>query len=261
MHRHKNGIRLSRLIIVILCVFSGCALDTDKSDLQVFAAASLTSVMPQVLKAFEKKYPTTEVEFNFAASSILAKQIEHGAEADIFISADPDWVDFLIEQGRLHGDSRTDILSNELVLIGPKQNSQPIRQVQDLRNSSVGKIALADWSHVPAGMYAKQALVAAGIWDEIKSKCLPALDVRAALSYVERGDAECGIVYRTDAMISKRVEIANTLPETIQPDIVYSMAIVNAMTPPAVNAFYNFLRSAEAGAVFKENGFIVLEHE
>ena len=128
-------------------------------------------------------------------------------------------------------------------------------------SSDILRIALADWSHVPAGIYAKTALEKAGIWERIKAKCIPALDVHAALAYVERGDADCGIVYRTDAAITKNVLTAISLPKEIQPNIQYSAAITQNSDHPLSAAFLAFLQSEEAKRIFRESGFIIPESE
>lgn len=232
-----------------------------KKTVRVFAAASLTTVMPEIGQAFQKKHPDALLEFNFAASSMLAKQIEHGAAADIFISANRDWVESLVKKGRLQEKSRRDLIGNNLVLIVSTENEFTIVGLADLLQPKVRRIALADWAHVPAGIYSKQALQKAAMWSAISSKCIPALDVRAALAYVERGDVDCGLVYKTDAVMSKRVKIASELPDEIEPDIVYSMALTTNAQQPYVQSFFEFVQSPTASTIFRENGFRVFEYE
>lgn len=229
--------------------------------MRVFAATSLTSVMPAIADAFQEEFEATEVEYNFAASSILAKQIEQGADADIYLSANLQWMEFLTEKKKIQKDSQVIILNNELVLVTSKNSRRNLIGLEDLLSSDVVRIALADWSHVPAGIYAKTALEKAGIWERIKSKCIPALDVRAALAYVERGDVDCGLVYRTDAAISKNVLISGGLPKEIQPKIQYSAAATHNSTHPLSAVFLAFLKSETAKRIFKESGFIIPESE
>ena len=236
---------------------SGNSIGESDRPLRVFAAASLTSVMPEIADAFQKESEKTKVEFNFAASSILAKQIERGADADIYLSANLQWLQFLMEKNKLQKDSQVNFLGNELVWVTSKNSQRNLTGLEDLLSSDVVRIALADWSHVPAGIYAKTALEKAGIWEKMKSKCIPALDVRAALVYVERGDVDYGLVYRTDAAISKNVLISGSLPKEVQPNIQYSAAATQNSTHSLNDAFLSFLKSQTAKRIFKESGFII----
>jgi molybdate transport system substrate-binding protein len=241
-------------------VFSFCGTpEKNSKPLRIYAATSLTSVMPKLTQAFQMENPDTQIEFNFAASSILAKQIEYGAEADVFISANSQWMDFLENKNLVQPNTRTDFLSNKLVLIAPLEVKNTITNLQDLTAPFVERIALADWAHVPAGMYSRVALENYGIWANIESKCIPALDVRAALTYVERGEVDCGIVYLTDAAISKKVKIVTELPAEIQPNILYSAAITKNSTHPLNTSFLSFLHSSEAKQVFKQHQFEIVE--
>ena len=229
--------------------------------LRVFAAASLTSVMPAVAETFQKEFEEAEVEFNFAASSILAKQINLGADADIYLSANLPWMQFLAKTNKIKRNSELIFLDNELVLVVSKRIQRNLTGLEDLLSPDISRIALADWSHVPAGIYAKIALEQANVWRKLKAKCIPALDVRAALAYVERGDADCGLVYRTDAAISRNVFISASLPKKIQPGIHYSAAITKNSTHPLSPAFLSFLQSESAQEIFEKNGFIIPESE
>ena len=250
------GLFFSRLI--------SCSSENSRESdrpLRIFAAASLASVMPAVADAFQKESEKTKVEFNFAASSILAKQIEQGADADIYLSANLQWLQFLMEKNKLKKDSQVNFLGNELVLVTSKNSQRHLTGLEDLLSSDILRIALADWSHVPAGIYAKTALEKAGLWEKIKSKCIPALDVRAALAYVERGDVDYALVYRTDAAISKKILISGSLPKEIQPNIQYSAATTHISTHPLSAVFLAFLQSGAATRIFRESGFIIPESE
>ncbi|MFQ5825111.1 MAG: molybdate ABC transporter substrate-binding protein [bacterium] len=233
--------------------------ENNLKPLRIYAAASLTSVMPKLTQVFQENYPHAEIEFNFAASSILAKQIEYGAEADIFISANTQWMDFLENKNQIKSNTRIDFLSNKLVLIVSVKNKSTITSLQDLNQPFVHRIALADWAHVPAGLYAKVALENSGLWENIQTKCIPALDVRAALSYVERGEADCGIVYLTDAAISKNVKIITELPFDVQSNIRYSGATTKNSTHPLSKFYLSFLLSSEAKKILKQQGFVIME--
>lgn len=257
--------RISRRwgIICTLCLLcTGCFSDHSSSPtppLRIFAAASLSTVLPEVAEAFQALHPTVEFEFNFAASSMLAKQLEHGAAADLYLSANTQWIRYLQEQGFV--DRAQELLTNTLVLIQSANRQGSRLQLSDLTGKAVQKIALADWSHVPAGIYAKQALEKAGLWQSVASKCLPALDVRAALTYVASGDADCGLVYRTDAAISKRVRIASELPADLQPRIRYTMELPNTAQHRLSTVFFAFLTGDAAGQIFVRHGFGLIERE
>ena len=156
---------------------------------------------------------------------------------------------------------RRKFLSNKLVLIIPRKGENEIASLSGLTKKSIERIALADWEHVPAGMYAKTALEQFGIWEKISQKCIPALDVRAALSYVERGDTDCGIVYRTDARISSKVKVVQALPAEVQPNIQYEIVLPRQSNQELCQPFVDFLRSDEASAIFKRSGFALLDYE
>lgn len=249
-------------VYIFICLNSlsllACSNDDSADEtesLHIFAAASLSTVMPQLAHRFETQNPGTKIDFNLAASSILAKQIENGADADIYFSANPDWVDYLERRDQIKPASRFDLLGNKLVVIARKKNEKKSVHLNDLEKPVVQRIALADWAHVPAGIYAKQALEKFGVWEKIRLKCIPALDVRAALSYVERGEVDCGIVYRTDAAISKKVVITDELPDRIQPNIRYVAAIAAGSKHPQNTKFLSFLKSQDAKLIFENCGF------
>ncbi|MFQ5675531.1 MAG: molybdate ABC transporter substrate-binding protein [bacterium] len=248
-------------IALIAIALFGCSSENSSQEtarpLKVFAAASLTSVMPIIAESFQRKFPKATLEFNFAASSLLAKQIYQGADADIYLSANDNWIQFLAARNRIQPDTQAAFLSNELVLITSRTAADRLKNLHDLLSMDIQRIALADWSHVPAGIYAKAALQKAGIWEKIRGKCIPALDVRAALTYVERGDVECGIVYRSDALTANKVVWTNFIGKELQPDIHYYIAIVQKSTHPLNKAFHSFLFSPSARQIFNESGFVI----
>lgn len=221
----------------------------------IFAAASLTTAISSIRDEFERQHPETALRLNFAASSILAKQIADGAPADIFLSANSQWMDFLEEKGLLVEHSRRDLLSNRLVVIVAQNSGGRINDIRELATPAVKRLAIADWTHVPAGMYAKEVLVGCDLWQKIQSKCLPGLDARATVAYVEGKNADYGLVYLSDAKVSSGVEIAYLLPDSLQPDITYPMAVVNRRNFDSARLFLDFLESSMARQIFIENGF------
>jgi molybdate transport system substrate-binding protein len=224
-------------------------------DVVVFAAASLTDALSEIGAAFEARGEGHPV-FSFAGSNDLARQIRAGAPADVFISASVERMAELEGAGLVRAADRVDLLSNRLVVVEAKGAPERIRVPGDLRG--VKRLALGDPEAVPAGIYARQWLTARGLWDGVKEKVVPTLDVRAALAAVASGAADAGIVYRTDAAISPRVRVALEVPADEGPRIVYAAALVARARGPAPRAFFRFLRSPEARRAFEEQGFSVL---
>lgn len=222
----------------------------------VFAAASLTDSLKQVADIYKSRTGKT-VTLSFGASSILARQIEQGAQADIFFSADTDWMDYLAKGGHIATASRKDLLGNQLVLIAAP-DARPAPRIAPGFNLTGalddGRLALADPASVPAGKYGKAALVALGVWDSIAPKVVNAENVRVALEYVARGEAPYGIVYATDAKVAPQVKLAGTFPENTHAPIVYPVALT-ATAAPNARDFLAFLSSAQARAVFEKAGF------
>ena len=229
------------------------------APLTVFAAASLTNAL-QAAGAIYQKETGAKVVFSFAASSVLAKQIDASRGADLYISADEKWMDFLQQRGRIVNASRADLLGNELVLIAPKTSKVSVAigpHFALMKALGGGRLAVADTDTVPAGRYARAALTSLGVWDEASAHLAAAENVRVALAYVARGEAPLGIVYRTDAMVEPTVKIVGTFPAGSHPPIVYPAALVKGAQPGAA-AFLKFLSSAKARAVFEKAGFSVL---
>lgn len=247
-----------RKILLISCmVFLFSCQNKDDHALKIFAAASLATALPQAGFVFETKYPGAKLEFNFAASSILAKQIEQGANADLYIPANPQWMDFLQEKQLLQPGSRFNLLANKLVCIVPKGSRAPA-SLEELSGGDIQKIAVGDWTHVPVGIYTKMVFEKADLWAKIENKLIPAIDARAALTYVGRKQVDCGIVYRSDAIASQRVKIAFDLPDSLQPEIHYPAAALNSAQNPFLNDFVSFLKSENATRIFRNNGFSII---
>jgi molybdate transport system substrate-binding protein len=226
-----------------------------QKSITVFAAASLTDTLQAVADAYKAKNGS-RVVLSFGASSTLARQIEQGAPADIFFSADTDWMDYLQKQNMIDVSSRKTLLGNDLVLIGTPQAKQVEigPQFQLAKALGGGKLALADPASVPAGKYAKAALTSLGVWDSVVGQVVPAQDVRAALEYVARGEAPYGIVYATDARVAPNVKVVGTFPPNSHPSIVYPVALTKTAFGDARD-FLVFLTGPQARAIFAKAGF------
>ena len=231
------------------------------SDITVFAAASLKNALDDAVKRYEVK-TGRKVVTSYAATSALAKQIEAGAPADIFLSADLDWMDKLEKMNLIDVGSRHTLLGNTLVLIAPKDSavSLPMEKNFPLLEAlgPEGKLAMANVDSVPAGRYGKAALIYLGVWDDVASRVAQADNVRAALSFVARGEAPLGIVYGTDARAESEVRVVGTFPEESHPKILYPIALLARAKPYARNLL-QFLLSPEAAQAFEAQGFSMAE--
>lgn len=246
-----------RRLFPLLMLLSAPALAQDK--LVVFAAASLTEALTDVGAAYAKTGHAAPV-FSFAASSALARQIENGAPAALFLSADEEWMEYLAARELIDANSRVSFLGNRLVLVVPKGESLgvTIGPNFDLAGALKGrKLALADPTAVPAGRYARAALTFLGAWKNVEPLIVRADNVRAALTFVERKEAAAGIVYSTDAVLTEKVEVAGTFPANSHPPISYPVAIIHKNDSPEARAFRDFLLSEPAKAVYRKYGFAV----
>jgi molybdate transport system substrate-binding protein len=229
------------------------------ADVTVFAAASLSDALEKVGTLY-KQQSGKDVTFSFAASSVLARQIEASSGgADIFISADSDWMDYLDTRGLIAHDTRKDLLGNHLVLIAPKESTVKLTIAPhfDLLGAlKGGRLAVADPDSVPAGRYAKQALLSLGVWNALADHLVQAENVRVALAYVARGDAPLGIVYTTDAMSEPKVRIVGEFPDPTHNKIIYPGALTKDAHLGA-RGFLDFLSSPQARGIFEQAGFII----
>jgi molybdate transport system substrate-binding protein len=244
---------------VLLGATCSPAMAEDKT-LTVFAAASMKNALDDIDLAFAAK-TGVKVNASYAASSVLAKQIEQGAPADIFVSADTDWMDYAIGKKNINEPTRINLLGNSIVLIAPKDseiNNVTIGPGFDLSKlAGPGKIATGDVKAVPVGKYAKAALEKLGAWQAAEPKFAMAESVRAALTLVARGEAELGIVYSTDAKVEPGVKIVGTFPPDSHPPIIYPVA-ATATAKPEAAAYLDFLRSQAAKTVLEKYGFVYL---
>ena len=247
--------RSSLLCLIWLSLFGGRA---AADEILVAAAASLTDALKELSAAYQVK-SRHKVNFTLGASSALARQIEEGAPADIFFSADLAQMDNLDKNGRLQPGTRKHLLSNQLVVIVPADSKIAIASAKDLLKPEVKRLAVAEPSSVPVGVYARQYLGDAGLWDKIKPKIVPVLDVRATLAAVESGNVEAGFVYKTDAAISKNVKVVYEVPVDKGPKITYPVAIVKeSKKKTAAQDFLSFVLGRSGRATFKKYGFVVL---
>lgn len=230
------------------------------ADITVFAAASLTNALQKAADSYRSKSGKT-VALSFAASSVLAKQIEASGGADMFVSADEAWMNYLDGKGLIQRNTRKDLLGSHLVLIAPAGLNIKVAIAPHFDLAKIvgnGKLAVADPAFVPAGKYAKASLTALGVWDSVQGHLAQAENVRVALAYVTRGEAPLGIVYTTDAMAEPRVKIVGQFPDDSHAPILYPIALTKDAKPDA-QAFLDYLKGADASAVFRKAGFIVLK--
>lgn len=246
---------MKRLLLVALALLFPCL--ASAATLRVSAATSLTDVLQAMASVYQTQTGDTVV-FNFGASSLLVRQIQEGAPADLFISADEQKMDQLQHAHLIVAGSRRSILSNTLVIVIPSDSRLTLASPADLAGRSVRNIALAETQAVPAGIYAKQYLRKLGIWGKVVGKVIPMDNVRSALAAVESGNADAGIVYKTDALISKGVRVAYDVPLSEGPDISYPAAVVSdSKQQPAAQRLLDFLQSPPAQEIFKKYGFLV----
>jgi molybdate transport system substrate-binding protein len=225
--------------------------------LTVFAAASLTDVLQEIGHAYTAQ-THQPVRFSFAASSVLAKQIESGAPADVFVSADEEWMDYLAARKLIQAATRRDIVTNALVLVAPVDSKLQLRIAPGFPLGAAlggkGRLATGDPASVPVGRYAKAALIRLGVWRDVEDRLVPADNVRTALNFVARGEAPLGIVYATDARADRQVRVIDTFPAHTHDRIAYPAA-ATARSQPQAAAFATFLGSDAARALFDKAGF------
>ena len=227
-------------------------------DIVVFAAASLKESLDEATRQYQTNSPD-KILVSYAASSALAKQIESGAPADVFISADLEWMDYLATRNLIKPATRADLLGNNLVLIAPKDSTVSIKLAPgaDLAGAlKGGKLSMGDPDHVPAGKYGKAALEKLGLWASVQNSVARAENVRSALAFVARGEAPLGIVYGTDATAEKAVKVVDIFPAGSYPPIVYPIAETASGSKAGAAKFTAFLRSSDGKAIFQRYGFV-----
>ncbi len=263
--QHPSQPHSLQLLLATLVCWSGCSpaphqpvsqAPSAKKVVTVFAAASTISALDEIKEAFRQQ-SGIEVQTNYAASSTLAQQIVNGAEPDIFLSANIGWADHV--QATMPVAGRKDLLGNRLVIIVPDRSTHLPQTPEDLLDPVFAHLALADPESVPAGKYARQALVKLELWESLESRVVPGNDVRQALTYVETGAAEVGIVYTTDAAVSRHVRVAMEIARELTEPVVYPCLLLQRpVENPSAVALFDYLSSSAANQVFERFGFVVL---
>jgi molybdate transport system substrate-binding protein len=248
------------LLVSLSCAGPARAGDAARPELLVFAAASLTNVLGELSASWTRR-TGMNVKLSFAASSVLARQIEAGGKADVFISADQEWMDYLAQRGLVAESTRRNLVGNRLVLIAPADSPLKLEIVPGVDLAGAlkgGRLATGDPDTVPVGRYARSALVSLGIWDDMAARLVRADNVRGAMMFVSRGEAPLGIVYATDARADGKVRIVDTFPENTHAPITYPGATITGARPEAAN-YVAFLGGREAAATWKKAGFLELD--
>jgi len=255
----KNIISRIASVLILSIIISACGGSRSKEtkdEVMIFAAASLTDVLSELVEVYEEDH-STRIKLNLASSGTLARQIEQGGDVDMYLSASKAWADYVDSLGYIKGGLRSGITKNELVLIAPLTSSTDSLTINNKTDFASllgqGRLSIGDPSHVPAGRYAKQSLDFLDSFNGLKEHLLPSKDVRSALMMVELGEAPLGIVYRTDAIKSSKVKIVGTFPEESHKPIMYVAGVCN----PTENtcSFYEFLSSDESLPVWQKYGF------
>ena len=247
-------------LFLLLSTAISPAMAAESKTVLIFSAGSTTNAVTDIAQLFTKEKKIKAVT-SFASSSTLARQIDKGAPAQVYISANKKWMDFLEERNMIEPGTRFNLLSNRLVLIAPADST--LSDISITKGfplaTYVGKdhIAMGDPDHVPSGIYGKEAMKTLGVWDSIKERIVRAKDVRAALALVARGEVPVGQVYATDAAITDQVKVIGTFPADSHRPIVYPAAIVAGQDTPEARAFLTYLKSAQAAEIFKKYGFSV----
>lgn len=244
------------IFLLIITTFLGCQKKSEQNKILVFAAVSLSEVLQDIEKQFEQEH-NVDVQFNFASSGTLARQIEQGVKVDVFISANKKWTNYLDSIGVITNKTNS-IANNSLVFITPKSSDVALKDIANkerMINTLKGaKLAIGDPAHVPAGMYAKEVLEYFDWYKYLSSNLLFTKDVRTVLSYVELNEALLGIVYKTDALASSKVKVLSDISNLIHSPINYEAVICNS-NQQETNTFFNYLSSPKTAPIWKKYGF------
>jgi molybdate transport system substrate-binding protein len=248
-------------LTLIACLAGAQALAAveEKPSIMVFAAASLTNVLQELGDGFTKD-SAIPVRFSFAASSALARQIENGSRADVFFSADLEWMDYLQTRKLIQSGSRQEALGNQLVLVAPLDSKISLKIAPHFplgKSLGKGRLATGDPDSVPVGRYAHEALAKLGVWDEVSARLVRADSVRSALAFVDRGEAALGIVYATDALIDNKVRLVDTFPADSHMPIIYPVSLTAGAKPEAAK-FIAYIRGPAGDMAFRHAGFTPL---
>ena len=255
----QRSVKFLTAIGLMFTMLSGCATDKQKPiELSIFAAISLTDALGEIGAAFTAENEI-KIYYNFAASTTLQRQIEKGATADIFISASPRQVVALGTNELIEAESRHDLLTNGLVLVSDHTTGISVETLADLAAPEISRIAIGHPNIVPAGTYAKEALIHLGLWETLRPKLVFGTDVRATLAYVTAGNADVAIVYKTDTTLTQRIKVLYQLPtETYTPIIYPAVVMKDSPRKQWARRFMTYLRSVESGEIFEKHGFTFL---
>lgn len=253
--------RSNPLMAAGILLASSLSTMAQAENIKVYAAASLTNAMGDIAKQFEKTHPRTTVTSVFGASSVLAKQVEAGAPADLFFSADEKWMDYLVSKNKVTANQPVALLNNQLVVIAPKGRTFSFKAQPTFRFDQAfkGHVCTGQLESVPAGIYAKQSLIKLNWLDNLQGRIVETDDVRGALAFVERGECAAGIVYATDAKISRKVSVVGVLPESTHQPIIYPVALtMQGQSKREAQQFLHYLKSSPvARATFQHYGFAI----
>lgn len=253
LKKFRAGLAIRGLVCALSVIF--VVAPASAQNLTVFAAASLKDALDEVVRGYD---PAVRVVVSYGASSALAKQIENAAPADLFISADLDWMDYLEARNLIDKSTHSNLLRNRLVLIAPNHTSATLEIKPGFPLAQAlgdGRLAMANPDSVPAGKYGKAALQHLGVWAAVAGRVAAAENVRAALTLVSRGEAPFGIVYRTDAIADRKVRIVGVFPEGSHPAIIYPAAVIAGSKNVQARTLFNYLGSPAARAIFSKHGF------
>ena len=246
-------------LAMLSLILTGCGEEKISNELHISAAASLTDAMKEISAEFEKENPDIKIIFNVGSSGALQQAIENGGETDLFFSAAQKQMDALEKSNNLVEGTRKNLLENEVVLIVPTDSDKNISSFTDLTQENINRIALGEFKGVPVGQYSEEILNTLGILDTIKSKIVFGSDVRQVLSWVETGDADCGIVYATDAAISDKVKVVAVAEKNLHKPVIYPAAIIKtSKNLDAAKKFLNFVETEPAKNIFSKFGFKVI---
>lgn len=262
----RHTIRMKKMLIVIsiFILMLGTACSNDKKDdhtieLTISAAASMQDALIELQNIFEKEHQDVKIFFNFGASGALQQQIEQGAPVDLFFSASVDKFNVLVDKGLIDRTYYRDLIGNELVLIQNNQSTNKINRFDDLSEATIKRISIGTPESVPAGKYAKETLESQNLWSKVEEKLVFAKDVRQVLTYVETGNVDAGIVYKTDAISSPKVEMVTIADPKTHSPIIYPLGVVEASKQKEeARKLYEFFKSEKAKDVFEKHGFTFL---
>ncbi|HEX2925250.1 MAG TPA: molybdate ABC transporter substrate-binding protein [Ruminiclostridium sp.] len=279
MKRNRNFLCIISCLLILTCILSGCTFSavpgtaaaaegsksgvspapsdsTEKVELLVSAAASLTDVAADLTELYKKTNPNISLKFTFGSSGALETQIEEGAPADVFMSAALKQMDTLEKKGLLLDGTKKELLVNKVVLVSPKDSGNQITSFNDAASDKVSKIALGEPESVPVGQYAQEVFTTLGIWDKVKAKANFGSDVRQVLTWVENGEVDCGVVYATDAAASGKVKVICEAPKDSHKPVIYPVGVIKSSSHmQEALSFSDFLSTPQAAEIFKKYGF------